>query len=131
MALLGVIKGRTGYWAWRLNSNGVVEVRNLDGSGRSTWKRCRIKDAPRTAEELRQLGRTGAGTYSTRRTARVFEDVDGYYVCNDSCDTLDTRGRAYNTKLEALMAAAESYTHATGSGTYWGNKVRSLDIYLQ
>jgi hypothetical protein len=53
------------------------------------------------------------------KMARVFEDVGGYYVCDDNLDYLDARGRAYPTKAAAMRAAADAgYTHARGSGTY-------------
>lgn len=51
--------------------------------------------------------------------ARVFEDVGGYYFCDDGLDYLDARGAAYDSKAAALRAAyAAGYTHATGSGAY-------------
>ena len=51
--------------------------------------------------------------------ARVFEDVGGYYVCDDSLPYLDARGYAHKTKSEAMRAAFEQgYTHAVGSGAY-------------
>ena len=59
------------------------------------------------------------------RVARIFEDVGGYYVCDDALDYLDARGMPHATKAAALRAAAtdygdgEFYTHAVGSGTYW------------
>ena len=54
-----------------------------------------------------------------KKTARIFEDIGGYYVCDDDLDYLDARGRAHATKAAALRAAWESgYTHAVGSGCY-------------
>jgi len=54
--------------------------------------------------------------------ARIFEESDGYHVCNEESDTLDARGKAYPTKAEALRAADRmGYTHAIGSGTTWAN----------
>lgn len=51
--------------------------------------------------------------------AKIFEDVGGYYVC-DETGPLDTRGRSYKTKADALRGACrDGYTHAVGSGTYW------------
>lgn len=53
------------------------------------------------------------------KTARIFYDVKGYYVCDDAGKFLDTRGHAYPTKAEALRAAlCNGYTHAVGSGCY-------------
>lgn len=69
-----------------------------------------------------------------RRVARIFKDVGGYYICNDSLDYLDTRGAVFPSKIAALRAAAsgpDAYTHATGSGTYWGNEVRSIVRYRE
>ena len=52
-------------------------------------------------------------------TAYIFEDVNGYYIC-DPDGPLDARGKAHQSKAEAMRAAAyEGYTHAEGSGTYW------------
>jgi len=47
-------------------------------------------------------------TYSNDRTynARVFEDVGGYYWC-DEHGPLDTRGRAHPTKVSACRAAID------------------------
>lgn len=51
--------------------------------------------------------------------ARIFEDVGGYFICNDDTLILDTRGNAYKTKKEAMHAAyTAGYTHGIGSGTY-------------
>jgi hypothetical protein len=56
-------------------------------------------------------------TRARRRIARIFEDIGGLYVCDDSADCLDARGRAYATAAEARSAAWHSgYTHAVGSG---------------
>ena len=54
------------------------------------------------------------------KTARIFEDVGGYFVCDESSKFLDARGRPYGKKSDALRAASYmGYTHAIGSGTYW------------
>lgn len=54
------------------------------------------------------------------RTAYIFENVDGYHWCEHNEQFLDARGKAYKTKADAMRAAAaEGYTHAEGSGTYW------------
>ena len=60
-------------------------------------------------------------------TARIFEDVGGYYICDDDLDYLDTRGYPSRTKAEAMRVAKDSgYTHARGSGTYKGNNLTKL-----
>ncbi len=61
------------------------------------------------------------------KVARIFEDIGGYYICDDANDTLDARGTAHKTKADAMRAAVQSgYTHAAGSGTPWGNVVRRI-----
>jgi hypothetical protein len=64
-----------------------------------------------------------------RKVARIFEDVGGYYICDDGMDYLDARGTAFNSKAYAMKIAAQSgYTHARGSGTYKGNKLTKLNV---
>jgi len=59
--------------------------------------------------------------------ARIFEESNGYHVCNEENDTLDARGTSYATKAEALRAADRmGYTHAIGSGTTWSNAKQSV-----
>jgi hypothetical protein len=41
-------------------------------------------------------------------TIRVFEDIGGYYYCDDSLPYLDTRGQAYKTKAMATRVAIEN-----------------------
>ena len=54
------------------------------------------------------------------KTARIFEESDGYHVCNEASNYLDARGRGYKTKASALRAASyDGFTHAIGSGCYW------------
>lgn len=66
-------------------------------------------------------------TTETQTIARIFEDVGGYYICDDSLDYLDARGAAYPNKASAMRSAAEQgYTHARGSGTYRGNNLTKL-----
>jgi hypothetical protein len=61
------------------------------------------------------------------KIARIFEDIGGYFICDDDDDILDARGYAHCTKAEAMRAAAEQgYTHARGSGTYRGNNLTKL-----
>ncbi len=60
------------------------------------------------------------------KVARIFEDTGGYFICDDD-GYLDARGTAHKTKADAMRAAARNgYTHATGSGTPWGNEVRRI-----
>lgn len=70
-----------------------------------------------------------------RKVARIFEECTGkYHICDDASDCLDARGTGHETKAEALRVAAsgpDAYTHATGSGTYWGNAVRSIAAWRQ
>ena len=66
-----------------------------------------------------------------RKVVRIFEDVGGYYLSDDSLDFLDARGRSYPTKAAALRAAREEwaplgYTHAIGSGTYHPARLTKL-----
>lgn len=58
--------------------------------------------------------------------ARIFEDVGGYYVCDETLPYLDARGKGYRSKAQAMRAARlNGYTHARGSGTYRpGNTVK-------
>jgi len=66
-----------------------------------------------------------------KRVARVFEDVDGYYVCSDDLGYLETRGGSYSTKAAAMRVASQlGYTHCTGSGTYHDG-VRAIPERLQ
>jgi hypothetical protein len=60
------------------------------------------------------------------KTARIVEDLGGFYICDDALPYLDTRGKAYHmrgqaypSKSAALIAAWESgYDRAVGSGCY-------------
>jgi hypothetical protein len=53
------------------------------------------------------------------KTARIFEDIGGYFVCCDYLDYMDASGAGLPTKAAAMRAAhSEGYTHARGSGTY-------------
>jgi hypothetical protein len=62
-----------------------------------------------------------------KKIARIFLESDGrYYICPEDGDFYDARGRGHNSKSSALRAAwRDGYTHAIGSGTYWGG-VRSI-----
>ena len=54
------------------------------------------------------------------RTARIFEDVGGYHICDEDDDCLVTSAYPKETKAEALRCAARNgYTHAIGSGCHW------------
>lgn len=63
--------------------------------------------------------------------ARIFEDVGGFYVCSED-GPLDTSGRAYKKKASAIRAAYKAgFTHATGSGTYWGNSIQRIPDHFR
>jgi hypothetical protein len=63
--------------------------------------------------------------------ARVFESVGGYYICADSLDYLDARGKAYPTKSAALRAAYRcGFTHAIGSGAIKQGKAITSQVRL-
>ena len=53
-----------------------------------------------------------------KKTVRIFEDVGGYYVCDNDLDYLDTRGACFPTVRAALKYCREylagypyEYTH--------------------
>lgn len=53
-----------------------------------------------------------------RKVAYIFEDVNGWYICDESAEMLDTSGRAYPTKNAAIYSVREmcrngytDYTH--------------------
>ena len=66
-------------------------------------------------------------TMTPKLMARIFEDVGGYFVCDDGLDYLDSRGVAHDTKRDALISAySRGYSHAVGSGCYRpGRSIRS------
>lgn len=56
----------------------------------------------------------------TKIIARIFEDVGGYYVCDERLNYFDTRRYRHPNKSSALRSALRNgYTHAIGSGCYW------------
>lgn len=66
-----------------------------------------------------------SSTHQTRRVARIFEDVGGYYVCANDLPYLDTRGRAYRSRRHAVRwlreyaaycPMMEPYTHYVTPG---------------
>jgi len=66
-----------------------------------------------------------------KRTARIFEDVDGYHVCDDAADHLMRSDYPHATKADAMRHAAHvGYTHATGSGTYWSG-VQRITVFKE
>lgn len=66
-----------------------------------------------------------------KRIACVFEDVNGYYVCDSKLDYLVVKGYSYKTKRDAMLAARNAgYTHAVGSGTYCPMKVTKIDSMI-
>ena len=58
-----------------------------------------------------------------KKVVRVFEDVGGYFCCDDTLPYLDTRGESFPTVREALKHCREFlteypyyYTHYTRLG---------------
>jgi hypothetical protein len=47
----------------------------------------------------------------TKLVAYIFEDIGGWYVCDNDLPYLDTRGRAYYSKGSAFYGARYNYTH--------------------
>lgn len=64
---------------------------------------------------------------STKLTARIFGEADGWHVCDEGLDYLDARGVGHATKADALISAySRGYSHAVGSGCYRsGRSIRS------
>ena len=61
-----------------------------------------------------------------KKTIRIFEDVGGYYVCDNDLDYLDTRGACFPTVRAALnycrdVLTMDGYTHYAR-----GHRVRKL-----
>jgi hypothetical protein len=48
-----------------------------------------------------------------KKIARIFEDVNGYYICDDFADFLDTRGDPFKSRNQAIAALkyCYDYTH--------------------
>jgi hypothetical protein len=49
-----------------------------------------------------------------KKIARIFEDVNGYYICDDSLDFLDARGTPFKSRNHAISALKyynDDYTH--------------------
>ena len=66
----------------------------------------------------------------TRKTARIFESVGGYYICDDAQRNLDARGTPFRSRAQALLelrialreeGAESEYTHYITAG---GRRVR-------
>jgi prophage antirepressor-like protein len=57
-------------------------------------------------------------TETTTKVAYVFQDVNGWYICDDAAEMLDTRGTAYPSKNAAIASLRQrhedghtDYTH--------------------
>lgn len=65
-----------------------------------------------------------------KKVARIFEDVGRFYICDDSLPYLDTRGRAYRSRREAIQALREAATYEVGPDRYThylaGGRVRKI-----
>lgn len=59
-------------------------------------------------------------------TARIFEDVGGFYFCSSASACLDARGRSFRSRAEALREAYRAgFTHAIGGYKRTGGKIAS------
>jgi hypothetical protein len=59
-------------------------------------------------------------------TARIFEDVGGFYFCSSASACLDARGRSFRSRAEALREAYRAgFTHAIGGYRRKGGKIVS------
>ena len=59
----------------------------------------------------------------TQSVARIFEDVGGYFICDNSLPYLDTRGSAFPSRRAAIAGLKqfrkyipEGYTHYLSKG---------------
>jgi len=127
--LLGVEIGEDGPTAWRKNGDAIERRCLYNGSAK--WESVAVLPCtPKTAEELRKFCNDGGFTYAEKAVARIFQEPTGkWHICDDALPYLDARGSGYDTKAQAIRAAAFYYTHAIGSGCYWEG-VRSLAPYL-
>lgn len=65
----------------------------------------------------------------TKRVAYVFEDVGGWYICDDAAEMLDTRGTAHRSKNAAISSLREWAKRGHGDYTHYRTgktKPRSL-----
>lgn len=69
-------------------------------------------------------------TITENRTARIFESVGGYYICDDAQHHLDARGTPFRSRAQALLelrlarredGSEADYTHYITAG---GRRVR-------
>ena len=59
-------------------------------------------------------------------TARIFEDVGGFYFCSSASACLDARGRSFRSRAEAMRGAyCAGFTHAIGGYRRKGGKIAS------
>ena len=59
-------------------------------------------------------------------TARIFEDVGGFYFCSSASACLDARGCSFRSRAEALRGAyCAGFTHAVGGYRRKGGKIAS------
>lgn len=59
-------------------------------------------------------------------TARIFEDVGGFYFCSSASACLDARGISFRSRAEALRGAYRAgFTHAIGGYKRTGGKIAS------
>ena len=127
MKYLGIEISEDGATAWRSNG-GVVECRSLYTEN-PRWYSVG-GNAPKTASELEAFCAEENCTYAEKHIARIFQEPTGkYHICDDDLGYLDARGCGYDTKSQAIRAAALGYTHATGRGCPWKG-IKSLEQYI-
>lgn len=63
-----------------------------------------------------------------KKVARIFEEADGYHICDDALPHLDARGPGRATKSEAMAGAFFlGYSHAVGSGVEGDGEIEVTD----
>ena len=57
-----------------------------------------------------------------KKIARIFQDSNGFYFCDEAKEYLDTRGTAYRNKTCAIRASSNyGYTHYK-----YGNTIKKI-----
>jgi hypothetical protein len=69
-----------------------------------------------------------ATTKSTHSTARIFEDVGGFYICSDALPYLDARGCAYPSRRAAISSLRSRLAFDRDSFTHYLSKGRKVKL---